>query len=200
MNKEDLDRFARVEQQLLDLGEPLTVNELSGFPFTNYDELKSRHSNKDISFGSDYNGDSLEVIGTKADNIIHMIWVSLPILIVIADIILAFVFKKWILLFGLLFALIGFISSSPFSPLKSIVSGLGGLTFIGSFFFLDWTWSVIIGSMLFAQIFTLTAREQYRMVVEERALQSEVFFSYMFKKGHIMVKDNKTNKILKYVK
>jgi uncharacterized membrane protein len=200
MDKEDLDRFERIEKQLLDLGEALAVSELSGFPFTKYDELKSKHKKKEISFGSDYDSDFLQVIGTKYDNIIHMIWVSLPILIVIADIILAIIFKKWILLLGLLFALIGFISSSPFSPLKSIVSGLGGLTFIGSFFFLDWTWSAIIGSMLFTQIFILTAREQYRMVVEERALQSEVFFCYMFKKGHILIKDNKTNKILNYAK
>jgi hypothetical protein len=125
-----------------------------------------------------------------------MIWVSLPIIIGIADIILAIFFKKWILLLGVPFALIGFISSSPYSALKSIVSGLGGLAFVGSFFFLDWTWSTIIGSMLFAQIFTLIAREQYRMVVEEQALRSEVFFCYMFKKGHLLIKDNKTKRII----
>jgi hypothetical protein len=196
MNKEDLDRLVRVEEQFLDLGEPLTVNELTSFPFTNYEELKSGYLNKDISFGSDYNGDFLEVIGTKSDNIIHMVWLALTVFVFIADIILAIIFKKWILLLSIPFALIGFISSSPFSSLKSIVSGLGGLTFIISFFLLDWTWSIIIGSMLFAQIFTLTAREQYRKVIEERALQSEVFFCYMFKKGHIFIKDNKTNRII----
>lgn len=196
MNREDIDRLARVEQQLLDLGEPLTVKELSNFPFTDYDDVKSKHSNKEISFGSDYNGDFLQVIGTKSQIVTHMFWVTLPILIAIADIILAIVFKKWILLLGLPFALIGFIASSPFSKLKSIVSGLGGLTFIASFFFLDWTWSTIVGSMLFTQIFTLTAREQYRLVLEERALQSEVFFCYMFKKGHMTIMDKNTNKIL----
>jgi hypothetical protein len=196
MNKDDLDRFARVEQQLLDQGEPLQVNQLPNFPFASYDDMKSRHSKKEISFGSDYNGDFLEIMGTRSDNIIHMVWISLTILIVVTDIILAIVFKKWILLLGIPFALIGFISSSPYSPSKSIVSGLGGLTFLCSFFFLDWTWSLVIGSMLFAQIFTMTAREQYRMAIEERALQSEVFFCYMFKYHYILIRDNKTNKIL----
>ncbi len=195
MNKEDLDRLVRVEEQFLDLGEPLTVNKLTSFPFTNYEELKSKYLNKDISFGSNYNVDFLEIIGTKSDNIIHMVWLALTVFVFIADIILAIIFKKWILLLSLPFALIGFISSSPFGSLKSIVSGLGGFTFIISFFLLDWTWSIIIGSMLFTQIFTLTAREQYRKVIEERALQSEVFFCYMFKKGHIFIKDNKSNLI-----
>ena len=196
MDKSDLDRFARVEQQLIDQGELHRLSELTNFPYDFFDDLKTAHSKKEISFGSDYNGDFLEVIGSRSDNIIHIVWVSLPIFIIIADIVLAIVFKKWILLLGIPFALIGFFSSSPYSPLKSIVSGLGGITFLGSFFFLDWTWSVIIGSLLFSQIFTMTAREQYRTVVEEMALQSEVFFCYMLKKRHILVKDNMTNKIL----
>jgi hypothetical protein len=199
MNKEDIDRLARVEQQLLDLGEPLTVKDLISFPYKDFDEVKYKQSNKDISFGSDYNGEFLQVIGTKSQIITHMFWVSLPIIILIADIILTIVFKKWILLLSLPFALIGFLSSSPFSKFKSLVSGLGGLTFVASFFFLDWTWSTILGSMLFTQIFTLTAREQYRLVATERALQSEVFFCYMFKNGHITIIDNKTSKILKDV-
>lgn len=197
MKKEDSDRFSRVEQQLLDLGEPLTVSQLSSLPFATYDELKALHSNREISFGSDYDGDFLQVIGTKSDNIIHAIWVSLPILLVIADIVLAIFFKRWILLLGIPFALLGFGSSSPYSPIKNVVSGLGGLAFVGSFFFLDWVWSCIIGTMLFSQIFTMTAREQYRMVVEERALYSEIFFCYMFKNSHIVVKDNKSNRIYK---
>src|SRR5690606_28850525 len=114
--------------------------------------------------------------------------------IIVTDIVLAIVFKQWILLLGILFAIIGFLSSSPFNPMKDNVSGLGIMVFIASFFFLDWTWSVIIGSLLFTHIFLLTAREQYRIIVEERALQSEVFFCYMLKYKYILVKDNKTNK------
>lgn len=194
MNKEDFEKLEGIEQQLLNSGELLSVRELSDFPFTSYDELKLSHSNKDISFGSNYHSEFLQVIGTKSDNMMHVIWVSLPILIIVANIVLAIVFKKWILLLGIPFAIVGFISSSPFSPQKNIVSGLGGLMFTASFFFLDWTWSMIIGSMLFAQIFTMTAREQYRMIVEQRALQSEVLFCYMFKRGLIVIKDNKSNR------
>jgi hypothetical protein len=194
MNKKDLDRFARVEQQIIDQGVTHRISELTDFPYKSLDELKSAHKNKDISFGSNYNGDFISVIGSSGENVAHAVWVSLPIIIVVADIVLAIVFKQWILLLGILFALIGFLSSSPFSPMKNIVSGLGGIMFVASFFFFDWTWSVIIGSLLFSQIFTLTAREQYRTVVEERALQSEVFFCYMLKNKHILVKDSKKNR------
>lgn len=194
MNKKDLDRFARVEQQIIDQGVTHRISELTDFPYKSLDEIKSAHKNKHISFGSNYNGDFISVIGTTGENVAHAVWVSLPIIIVVADIVLAIVFKQWILLLGIPLALIGFVSSSPFSPIKNIVSGLGGIMFIASFFIFDWTWSVIIGSLLFSQIFTLTAREQYRTVVEERALQSEVFFCYMIKNKHIWVKDNKTNK------
>lgn len=194
MNKNDFDRFARVEQQIIDQGVTHRLNQLSDFPYKSLDELKTAHKNKEINFGSNYNGDFISVIGTSGENVAHAVWISLPIIIVIADIVLAIVFKKWILLLGVVFALIGFLSSSPYSPLKNIVSGLGAIMFIASFFVFDWTWAVIIGSLLFSQIFTLTAREQYRTVVEERALQSEVFFCYMLKNKYIFVKDKKTNK------
>jgi hypothetical protein len=197
MNKSDIDRFARVEQQIIEQGVPHRLSQLSDFPYKTLDELKTAHRNKEIIFGSDYNGDFLQVIGTKMDNFMHMIWVSLPIFIVIANIVIAFVLKKWVLFWGILFALVGFLSSSPYNPLKKTVLGLGGLFFIVSFFFLDWTWSMLVGSMLFSQIFTMTAREQYRILIEERALQSEVFFCYMLKNKHLLVKDTKTDKVYK---
>ena len=190
MNKKDLDRLARVEQQIIEQGNPHKLSHLHDFQYKTLEELKAAHRNKDIVFGSDYSGDFLQVIGTTTDIVIHIFWISLPIIIIIVDIVLAIMLKKWILLWGILFALIGFFSSSPYNSLKEPISGLGTLFFIASFFFLDWTWSVLIGSMLFSQIFAMTAREQYRSVVEERGLQSEIFFCYMLKnetpscKGH----------------
>ncbi|WP_152266386.1 hypothetical protein [Agriterribacter humi] len=195
MNKKDLERFARVEKQISEQSDTHKLSQLPDFPYKTLDELKTAHRNKDIVLGSDYSGDFLQVIGTTADNVIHMFWISLPIIIIIIDIVLAIMLKKWILLWGILFASIGFFSSSPYNALKKPISGLGTIFFISSFFFLDWTWSVLIGSMLFSQIFAMTAREQYRSVVEERALQSEIFFCYMLKTKHLLVKDTKTNKV-----
>jgi hypothetical protein len=195
MNKKDLDRFARVEKQISEQSDIHNLSQLHDFPYRTLDEVKAAHCNKDIVFGSDYNGDFLQVIGTTADNVIHTFWISLPVIIIIVDILLAIMLKKWILLWGILFALIGFFSSSPYNSLRKPISGLGTLFFIASFFFLDWTWSVLIGSMLFSQIFAMTAREQYRSVVEERGLSSEIFFCYMLKTKHLLVKDTKTNKV-----
>lgn len=196
MNKKDSERFARVEQQLIEQGVPQSIGQLNNFPFKSLEDIKAAHSKKKISFGSNYNGEFLEVIGTGADNIIHMMWLTFPFLIAAADIVLAIIFKNWILLLGIPFALVGFFSSSPFNPMKNTISGLGGLMFFCSFFFFNWTWSVIIGSLLFSQIFAMTAREHYRTVIEERAFHSETFFCFLYRDGHIVIKDTKTNKIL----
>ena len=195
MNKNDIERFARAEEIIINQGIPYRLSHLTEFPYKTLDELKNAHKYKEIMFESDFNGELLHVIGSKSDIVANMFWLFLPIIIVLADIVLAIVFKKWILLLGILFVLIGYLSSSPYNQLKNSVSGLGGLFFIGSFFFLDWTWSIIIGSMLFSQIFTLTAREQCRTVIKERALKSEIFFVYMLKNSYLAVRDTKTAKL-----
>jgi len=194
MNKKDLDRLAKAEQRIIGIGGTPRISELTDFPYKSFDELKSAHKNKDISFGIIDKGDFITVIGTYREIAAHTAWASLPIIIVVADIVLAIVLKQWVLLHGILFALIGFLYSSPLNPLKNIISVLGGIMFIASFFLFDWTWSVIIGSWLFSQISTLRERELYRTVVEERALQSEVIFCYLLKYKHIFVINNKTKR------
>ena len=188
--------MAEIEKRIIESNDIHRLSHLPDFPYSSLDELKRAYDAKEIVFGIEYNGEFMEVIGTKLEYILQMFWVSLPIIIVVADIVIAIFLKEWILLLGILFALIGFISSSPYNPLKNIVSGLGGVLFVASFFLFDWTWSVIIGSMLFSQIFTLTAREQYRMVVEERVLHSEVFFVYLFQTKQLFVKNLITGKYL----
>lgn len=195
MNKKDIERLARVEQQIIEQGAPNLISQLPDFPYKTFEELKAAHLKKEIVFDSDYSSDFLQVIGTTSDNAKHMLWISLPIIIIIVDIVLAIMLKKWILFLGILFVLIGLFSSSPYNTLKKPISGLGTLFFITSFFFFDWTWSLLIGSMLFSQIFAMTAREQYRSVLEERGIQSEIFFCYMLKTKHLLVKDIKTNKV-----
>jgi len=197
MSKDDEARFGRVEQQIIEQGAPYRLSHFVNFPYTTHEQVKHAHDKKEITFGCEYNSDFLGVIGTKLDHNINGIWTFLPYIIVVADIVVAIVLKKWILLLGIPLGLFGIWASSPNFPLKNSISGLVGIAFIASFFILDWTWSIIIGLMLFSQIFAMTAREHYRMVVEERALQSEIFFCYMFKNRYLLIKDNKTDKIIK---
>jgi len=197
MGKEDNERFKRVEQQIIGQGLPYSLSHFAGFPFRTFEQIKSASERKEISFGCEYDPDFLEVVGSKADNVINAIWANLPYVLLITNIVLSIVLKKWILLLGIPFNLFGVRASSPHYPLKNSVSGIGGILFVGSFFILDWPWSVIFGLMLFSQIFSMTAREQYRMVVEERALESEVFFCYMFHKGYFLLRDNQNHDIFK---
>ena len=195
MSKDDEERFGRVEQQIIVQDAPYRLSHFVDFPYLTHEQVNYAHDKKEISFGCVYNPDFLDVVGTKADIIINAIWTNLPYGLFVADIVIAIVLKKWILFLGVPFGLFGIWASSPHFRWRDNISGLGGLSFILSFFILDWPWSVIIGLMLFAQIFSWTAREHYRMVVEERALKSEIFFCYMFKNGYFLLKDNKTNKI-----
>lgn len=199
-SKDDLDRFSRIEEQLLNKGEPCRLSQLDNFPYQTLDELNHAYEKKQLRFVIDYNSSFMKVIGTTNENIMHTIWLSLLVVIVLIDISLAIFFNKWIVLMGIPFAILGLSSSSPYSPFKNIVSGLGGLLFVGSFFFFDWSKSVIIGSMLFAQIFSITAREQYKMAVLDRALQFDFFFCYMFMNGYISLIDLKNNEVLSFNK
>lgn len=187
--------MTNIEKIIIEKGGLSSISELPNFPFSNLTELKLALDKKEISIGSNYNGELMGDFGTKSERIMHTLWLTFAILIPIVDVVLAIIFKKWILVLGVPFALLGFFSSSPFSPLKNIVSGLGGLLFIASFFFFDWHWTIIIGSMLFCQIFFMTAREQYRTTILNKCLQSEILFCYMFKSEIIFLRDNIKNRI-----
>lgn len=200
MNKDDFSRLARVEQEMIDQGEPYRLSHLSEFPFKSLDEVKNAFNKKSIVFGGDYNGDFIRVIGTKSDYALHMFWLMLPAVIAVIDLALAIILGKWVLLWGILLVIIGYLATSPGNPLKSLVSGLGGLTLvstsIGSIFYsLDWTWPVLVGSLWLSQIFVLTAKNQYQMILEDRALRSEVFLVFFLKNEYLLVKDVDTGKL-----
>jgi hypothetical protein len=190
MNQKDKERFARVEKQLIEQGVPKSIDGLNDFLYKSFEEFKIAHLKKEISIGCKFNSEFLNVMGTNSESSWQRVWLALPIIIVLIDIILAIITKNWIILLGLPLAVFGFFSSSPFNPIRNSVSGIGMLLFICSFFFLNWTWSVILGSMLFSQIFALTAKEHYRNIIEERALNSEIFFCFMLRDGHIFISNS----------
>ena len=196
MNRSKASGILHLEQQIRQQGGPCRIDDLVHFPFKSHGELVQSQLRGEVSFGSVYDSDILDIFGTKSEIRAHRFWLSLPIIIVITNITLAVVYKEWILLLGVVSTLIGFFGSSPNNPLKGAISGLGMIAFIGSFFVLEWTWSVIIGSMVFSQIFAMTAREQQRSVLQDRALESEILFCYLFKNKYLSIKNTKTNRVL----
>jgi hypothetical protein len=196
MNTEDAKRFARLEIQIIDQGKIHNLFQLNEFPYKTFKELKNAYENNEIKIGCKFNSEFINLIGTSSQNNAFLFWTNLPIIVMLIDIVLAICFKDWLLLLGIPFAIIGFLSSSPFSPkILKIFTGAIFLMFIASFKIINWKWSIILGSMLSTQIFIEISRELYRSVAIERALSSEVFFCYMYLSKFITVKDIKSNKI-----
>lgn len=196
MRVQDSERLARNEKKLIESLEISRVRDIPGFPYSSLDELRAAKASRDITFGAQYDGDLLEVLGTRGDFIAHCFWVTWPPLIGIAFIVAGFVTGRYVLLWGVLTTLIGFLLSTPYAKgLASPFVGLGWMACI-YFAFTHPVWAWIIGGFYGGYIFASTARLQFTMVMEERALASEVFFCYLYLNRILIVRDNKQNRIL----
>lgn len=56
--------------------------------------------------------------------------------------------------------------------------------------------SWVIAGFYAGYIFASTVREQFRSVMEERALESEVFFCHLYLNKVILIKDTKTGRFI----
>jgi flagellar biosynthesis protein FliP len=128
-----------------------------------------------------YKSEIMEQFGTTKDNSIHSIAFIGLIIIAITNIVLAIIYKKYIILWGILAVIIGMLSTSPSNPYWRKLCGLCGLALVLSFFYMTWEWRVIIGSMAISQILSMTAREQLRKVLIDRSLASEAIFCYLYR-------------------
>lgn len=198
MNSEEQTIIANLENTIIEKGGAKSIDELANFPFSSYSEVVSLFKSNELSIGTQYDGEFMRIIGTKSERKIHNFWLYLPFIIGLIDIALAIIFKKWILILGVILAVIGFSSSSPYNPMRRISISISLLLFILSFFLWEWQWSVIIGSYLLSLMFSMTAREQYRMTLTSRAMKSETFFCHLFENKLISIKNTKTNKVFSY--
>lgn len=189
-------KLIEFESYLKKSGEYLRLADLENIPYTDLSEIIADEKDKRISLNFRYNGQFLNVIGSKGDIFMSYFWSFMPYFIIIACIALAIVNKKWIILLGVPFAIFGFLSSSPYNPISKELSGIGCFLTIISIFVFRWWWTVIIGSMLLAQMAALTVREQYRMAIREAALSSESLFSYLYKQKMMSILDNVNRRVL----
>ena len=196
MNVQDLERLARNEKKVMDGQDINRIRDIPDFPFASLDELRAAKASGDITFGAQYQPDLVEALGTRGDVIAHYFWLTWPPVIGIAFIVAAFVTGRFILFWGVLTTLIGFFASSP--ALKRLASPLAGLAWMPCiyFAFTSPVWAWIIGGFYGGYIFAATARLQVTMVLEERALASEVFFCYLYLSRILIVRDNKQNRVV----
>jgi hypothetical protein len=199
MSKKDELFLTDLEQELKDdLEKKVFINnisQLTDFPFKDLDEIRQAYNEKGISLASDYSYNRLMLYATKSEIKIHFFWLALPFIIAIIDLVLAIVLKRYVLLIGCVATVLGYFSSSPYFKLRNSFAGITIILAIISIFF-NLQLAVVIGSYSLGLIFTMTAREHYNQVIIERALTSETFFVWLFLAKAILIRDNKTKKIL----
>jgi hypothetical protein len=177
-----------------DLNEKLSISSISDlkdFPFNNLEEIKNAYSSKIISLSANYSYERLMIYATKSEIRINFFWLTLPFIVIAANLIWAFLSKNWILILGGLTGLLGYLSSSPYFRLRNSLSGLSTL-FAIVFIFINWELAVILGSYSLSLIFTMTVRKSYKQIIIDRALSSETFFIWLFINRALLIRDNKT--------
>lgn len=196
MNIHDLRRLAENEKRVMESQSINRISELTGFPFGCLDDLREAKASGHISFGAHYNADLMWSMGTRGDVIAHCFWMGCTLLCCVAFVAAAFITDHFTFLIGLLATSVGFLGSSP--VLKPLVSPIVALAWIPCIYFgfTNPLWAWVIGGFYGGYIFTSTARQQLTMVLEERALASEVFFCYLYLNRMLVVKDNRLNRIL----
>ncbi|WP_026764441.1 hypothetical protein [Sediminibacterium salmoneum] len=171
-----------IETNILKQDIPYKLSKLTNMPYPTYDDFLVDYRDKKVTIElKKYKSDIMEQFGTKADNKVHSIAFVGLLIVAIINIILAFIYKEFIFLWGVLAVILGMLSTSPSNPYGRKMSGLCGIAFILSFFYLTWEWRIIIGSMAISQILSMTARDQLKKVLIDRSLASEAIFCYLFR-------------------
>jgi hypothetical protein len=86
----------------------------------------------------------------------------------------------------------------PNGVMNMFVSIVGAILFIFSFFFFDWTWTIIFGSLFFSNFFQYMVGYHSVIVVKENALHSPILFCFLVKHNLLRVIDNKTKTVFKF--
>jgi len=195
MKKDTEAQIAEIEQNLCESLEIRSVSELANFPFNSLQEIRQARDLGHLTFGTpQYLPDLLDIFGTRTDVVMKYVWGWLPYLVIIGFIVVSFVKSNF--LFGILSTGLGIVLSSPY--IKGCAYSLIGVAWIGCiyFAFANPVWAWVIGGFYAGYMFTATLREQFRMLMEERALQSEIIFCYLYLSKILCVRDNRTGALI----
>ncbi|MDD5140318.1 MAG: hypothetical protein PHY43_08690 [Verrucomicrobiales bacterium] len=196
MTSNDLDRLAGNEKILMDGQKINRICDIPNFPFSSLEELRAAKKSGAITFGAPYRPDLLEAFGTRGEILANYFWTNTPVLIGITFIVAAFVTGKYTYFWGVLTTLFGFLLAAPY--LRRLASPFIGLGWMFCIYFAltrpVWAW--VIGGFYGGIIFAGTARLQLTMLLEKKALTSEILFCYLFLNRILVVKDNKRNEFL----
>jgi len=164
------------------------VTKYPGFLFSSYDEFKNEFNNEKVGLQVEYDYERMIVYGLKKERFIHYLWMTFPLLVIIASIVLAIMTANWFILIASPLTIVGFYLASPHSKTTKPIYLIGSIAFIVSFFLWDWSWSFVIGSLPFSQYFSMMVRQTYRKAIIKRALYSETLFLWFLHNQIIKLK------------
>jgi hypothetical protein len=163
------------------------------------EEVREAHRQGHLVISATYTPVLLNTLARKSDDIAHHFWTWVPWFGVMGFVISAFLTGIWSWIAGVFTTGFGIVLVSPYAQrLSKAIVGLTWMPLIG-FAFTAPVGAWDIGGFYLGYLFTSTARERFRMLVEEVALRSEIVFCSLYLRKVFIVFDNRTGKFLKKV-
>lgn len=175
---------------------PTLVSELTDFPFSSLQEIKSAKESRNISFATVYRWNLIGELGTHADITISYLWSWAPALVGLAFIIVSFTAWNFFYLLGVLSTALGLALASPY--VRGCTYALLGVCWIAGIYFAlrNPVWGWVLGGFYAGYVCGAMVRWRFRRLVERSALESEALFCYLYLNRVLIIKDNRTGMLI----
>jgi hypothetical protein len=171
-----------------------TVSELQGFPCKSFSDFLEADRTGHIRVGTQFDPNTLSLFGTPAEKFMHHALAMSVVIVLIALIVIAFVFWNFWLLFGIPLAVFGFLLSSP-----GFMNGIGSPVLIGVAFLFVYslvkghsTGALLSGAYAITNFLTCVSREYANTAVRRVIKESEVILVWLVLREVVVVRP--TNK------
>lgn len=189
------------EEKLRETVQWQSVADIPNFPFRTFQELKKAITTGRYSFSVDataaLNLQSLTNTMTAMAFNTFLIWA--PYLIGLACLVAAFVTSQYGLLLGLPIALVTIFFANPYNPLRNLMTmaGIGGVLVFTFLLFTDHpTGAGLVASFVFSFHATRAVRARMVLALQNAALESELFFMFLFARGVCLLRNNETAQVV----
>ncbi|MBI5417526.1 hypothetical protein HZA55_06215 [Candidatus Poribacteria bacterium] len=202
-NNCDSDPISKIEVKLRELNKLEYVSEISGFPFDSFQKLKDAVHKNEYTIGIEYSAatEAATFINTRFVKILLLILAIIPWIILSFAIIFALILKNYYLFFAIPIVGLTFVFSNPLNPRKNYISIVGYLGTVVLLFFVLINNQTIFWLLSSFAITFWSVRAFYKrntIALREAIMNSEIFFTYSYKKKAITIRNNQTGKVYKY--
>jgi len=175
------------------------IEDIPNFPISNFEEVKKKINTGEFSVGIDFtiaNNFATWLYG-KAHAIFFFVLASTPFIVALISLILAFIFRNYWLLFGIILGFAGQLLSNPYNPLKSfwnLIAKMLFLVFLYGFWNGKETMAFLSAFFVFPFFINSFIYRMNQNKLKEVALNSEEIFIFLYQNRALGLRDNKSNK------